>query len=229
VVRHALLAILGALALLGAAPAPHAAEAAADVTPTTLDLTPWRGRVVLVDFWASWCGPCRESFPWMDEMLRRYRDRGLEIVAVNLDEDRGAAERFLEGRGSGFHVVYDPDGRIAADYDIRSMPASVLFDRQGRPAFAHSGFRPADAAAYERDLVALLDGAVAGRAVLPRELVSESPTAGKVRAWERGVLARRDMALDCDPLDIAFDEHIHFSKEASSGGRGFGGGGCGCN
>jgi thiol-disulfide isomerase/thioredoxin len=228
--RRAALGVLALLVVLGVTTA--ASDFRADEpSPSALDLAPSRGRVVLVDFWASWCAPCRESFPWMSEMLRKYGERGLDIVAVNLDEDRAAADAFLAQWPAGFLIVHDPQGRIAADFDIRTMPTSVLFDREGRPALVHAGFRAEDAGAYEKDIEALLDGTVVGRAVPPRDLVASTAAAakGKVRAWERGVLARRDMALDSDPLETAFDDHVFFSKEGASGGRSFAGGGCGCN
>jgi len=226
--RRAALGVLALLAVHGVTTATLAARPD-EHSSAVLDLAPSRGRVVLVDFWASWCAPCRESFPWMSEMLRKYGERGLDIVAVNLDEDRAVADAFLAQRPAGFRIVHDPEGRIASDFDIRTMPTSVLFDREGQPALVHAGFRTEDAVAYEKDIVALLDGAVVGRAVPPRELVASTAARGKVRAWERGVLARRDMALDTDPLEIAFDDHVFFSKEGASGGRSFAGGGCGCN
>jgi thiol-disulfide isomerase/thioredoxin len=193
-----------------------------------LDLGPYQGKVVMLDFWASWCGPCAESFPWMAEMQEKYGAQGLVVVAVNLDEDQDAAAAFLGKHRAGFHHLSDPGGAIAESVGVQVMPTSILYDRQGRPAFVHSGFHAERRAEYEQHLVAVLQGRAEGDAAV---LSGESPGQGwlGVHPWQRGILAQEDMRLDCAPLDLAADEHIYFSKEASSGGRGFGGGGCGCN
>jgi len=204
------------------------AAAVASQPPTPaggLDLAPYQGKVVLLDFWASWCGPCAESFPWMESMVRRHGSAGLVVVAVNLDEDPEAARRFLGGRYADFTHVDDPNGAIAQAHGVAVMPTSILYDREGRPAFVHAGFHAEKSPQYEKRIVALLERTVTGTATL----VARRKHRLGVRPWQRGILARDDMRLDCDPLDLATDDHIYFSKEASSGGRGFGGGGCGCN
>ena len=91
--------------------------------PDLLDLDAWKDQVVLVDFWASWCIPCRRSLPWMDEMARKYEQRGLVIVAVNVDESAEAADSFLQGTSYQFEYVYDPEGRLAEHFAIDAMPA----------------------------------------------------------------------------------------------------------
>ena len=91
---------------------------AGDQIPQTagrLDMSQWEGSVVLVDFWASWCAPCRKSFPWMAEMLEKYEDQGLVIVTVSIDKDRDAAQKFLAGKEFPFHHLDDPDGSLAAE------------------------------------------------------------------------------------------------------------------
>ncbi len=199
---------------------------AAETQATSLDLGRWEGKVVLLDFWASWCGPCAESFPWMDEMVRKYADRGLVVVAVNVDREREAADAFLAGSSFDFQYVYDPEGGLVESYGIEAMPSSILFDRQGRAVFRHAGFRQKELREYEEHIVAVLDGKTG--TVDGVETTATRAGIG-ARPWERDLLARPDMALNTDPLDLAFDDHVYFSKEASSGGRGFGGGGCGCN
>ncbi len=131
VVRSLFLAALGAMALL----TPPAAYAGAG-----LDLGPYKGKVVYLDFWASWCVPCRQSFPWMQEVQATYARQGFVVIAVNVDHDRGAAEQFLQAHGANFKLIFDPNGDIAAKYKISGMPMSVLIDRDGRVRFSHVGF-----------------------------------------------------------------------------------------
>jgi cytochrome c biogenesis protein CcmG/thiol:disulfide interchange protein DsbE len=121
-----------------------------------LDLAALRGHVVYLDFWASWCGPCRQSFPWMQTLKNTYEDQGLTIVAVNLDADRVDAEKFLKQFKPTFDVRFDPEGKLAELYKVKTMPSSVLIDRHGVTRFTHMGFRPVDGAQYETQVRELL-------------------------------------------------------------------------
>jgi thiol-disulfide isomerase/thioredoxin len=123
---------------------------------SSVDLTSLRGRVVYLDFWASWCGPCKQSFPWMETMKRAYEEQGLAIVAVNLDRDRASADKFLKRFHPTFDVRFDPNGELAQLYQVSGMPSSVLLDRHGVTRFTHVGFRPVDGAIYEAQLRELL-------------------------------------------------------------------------
>ena len=105
----------------------------------TISLEQLRGRIVYLDFWASWCGPCRRSFPWMNEIGKRYVD-GVTIVAVNVDAKREDADRFLRQYPAGFTVVYDASGATPRAYDVKAMPSSYLIDREGRIAGIEQGF-----------------------------------------------------------------------------------------
>ena len=126
-----------------------------------LDLARFRGKVVLVDFWASWCAPCRQSFPWLNEMRAKYRDRGLVVIGINVDRERAEAERFLKQTPADFEIVYDPDGSLAARYQVPGMPSSYLFGRDGQAAGVHIGFRNGTRQEREAELERLLssDGA----------------------------------------------------------------------
>jgi thiol-disulfide isomerase/thioredoxin len=123
---------------------------------SSLDLSSFRGRVVYLDFWASWCAPCRQSFPWMETLKRTYGDQGLEVITVNLDTDRADADKFLKQFHPTFDVRFDPKGELAEFYKVHGMPASVLIDRHGVTRFAHVGFRPVDGTIYEAQLRELL-------------------------------------------------------------------------
>jgi len=111
-----------------------------------------RGKVVYVDFWASWCGPCRRSFPWMNEMHRKYGDKGLAIVAVNVDKKRADAERFLAQVPAAFTIVYDMPGATPAAYAVKGMPSSYLIDASGRIVTVEQGFSDERAAELEAQL-----------------------------------------------------------------------------
>ena len=99
------------------------------------------GKVVLLDFWASWCVPCRQSFPWMTQLQQRLGPQGLVVIAVNLDRDRKLATRFLEQTPAEFRIEYDPEGKLAEQFGVVAMPMSFVIDRQGRVRERHAGFR----------------------------------------------------------------------------------------
>lgn len=96
-----------------------------------LDLNSLHGRVVYLDFWASWCGPCRQSFPWMQAMKETYEHAGLSVVAINLDQQRDDAERFLQKFHPSFAVRFDPQRILAEQFKVAGMPTSVVIDRHG--------------------------------------------------------------------------------------------------
>jgi cytochrome c biogenesis protein CcmG/thiol:disulfide interchange protein DsbE len=117
------------------------------------------GRVVLLDVWASWCGPCREELPLLDEIAGRVQGRGIDIVAVSIDEDRGAAEELLRARPSWrLRVAHDPEGRLPKALRPPKMPSSYVIDRNGVLRRVHAGFAREDAARLEAELIELSEG-----------------------------------------------------------------------
>lgn len=131
---------------------PAAAE-----TPATIDLAAYRGKVVYLDFWASWCGPCKLSFPYMRSLRARYLNRDLEIVTVNLDRNPALAAAFLSQVGGGLPVVYDREGALARRFSVKDMPTSVLIDRRGNIRFTHRGFHPDRTAEYQQHVTQLIN------------------------------------------------------------------------
>jgi cytochrome c biogenesis protein CcmG, thiol:disulfide interchange protein DsbE len=115
-----------------------------------------RGQVVYVDFWASWCGPCKRSFPWMNELQQKYGGKGLAIVAINVDKKRADADRFLATTPAGFRIVYDAAGLTPAAFEVKGMPSSYLIDAQGRVVVVEQGFRDEQKAQIEERIRALL-------------------------------------------------------------------------
>ncbi len=108
--------------------------------------------IVIIDFWASWCKPCKKSFPYYDKLQKRLRDRGLVIVAVGVDETKAEAMRFLEGMAVDFAVVWDRDNRMTSDLDIKTMPTAFILDRKGVIRAVHRGFDAGTHSRIEADL-----------------------------------------------------------------------------
>ena len=167
------LALLTITALILCVPAPSGSSEAAssrsepdtsqmEVVPLAvgddgrLDVSAYAGRVVYLDFWASWCEPCRKSFPWMDAMLDRYGPEGLVILAVNVDSDRNRALAFLEETTPRFAIAWDGGKQMAAAYDLGGMPSSFVFDRDGALRISHVGFRDGDRDDIEESIRELL-------------------------------------------------------------------------
>lgn len=132
---------------------------ASETAPTpaqALNLAQYQGKVVLLDFWASWCGPCRQSFPWLNQMQQKYRDQGLVIIAINEDEERADAMQFLQKYPAQFSLVFDPQGELASHYQLQGMPTSIFLDRTGQIRFSHAGLFTAKTQDYEHEIQQLL-------------------------------------------------------------------------
>ncbi len=126
-------------------------------SPTqTVSLSEFKGKVVYLDFWASWCKPCRSSFPWMNEMHNKYANKGLEVISINLDEQMQSVAKFLHSYPASFRVLLDPEGNVASDYQLVGMPSSYLIDRQGQLRKTHTGFFLKKTDAYEQEIITLL-------------------------------------------------------------------------
>ncbi|WP_369679806.1 choice-of-anchor D domain-containing protein [Janthinobacterium sp. PC23-8] len=155
-------AVAGTLASVAACamfslPAPASALEAGTQAPAftlsgpdgAVKLDQYRGKLVYLDFWASWCGPCRQSFPWMNEMQARYGSQGLQIVGINVDAKADDARNFLGTTPARFAVAFDPSGTTPRAYGVKGMPSSVLIGPDGKVLYEHSGFRAADREALE--------------------------------------------------------------------------------
>ena len=123
---------------------------------TEFDLSAYEGRVVILDFWASWCVPCLRSFPWLNSMHDKYSNEGLVIIAVNLDNDRAAAKQFLVEHPPKFIIYYDEEKQLAREYDVQAMPSSYLIGRDGTIQSHHVGFKVKRQDEYEAAIVEAL-------------------------------------------------------------------------
>jgi len=121
-----------------------------------ISLNKYRGKVIYLDFWASWCVPCRKSFPWMNAMQNKYKAKGLVVIGVNLDDNREAAKAFLSQVPADFTIAYDPDGETPGKYQVEVMPTSYLIDRDGKLVYKHRGFKKSQSAEMEHKISSLL-------------------------------------------------------------------------
>ncbi|MBP9902501.1 MAG: redoxin family protein [Verrucomicrobia subdivision 3 bacterium] len=123
-----------------------------------------KGKVVLLDFWASWCGPCKESFPVMDELQQKYGSKGLVILAVNVDEDVTAMKDFLKDHPVQFNILHDATKKLVGTANIASMPTSFLIGKDGKVVAIHKGFHGKETAKeYTAEVEKLLAGNVTSK------------------------------------------------------------------
>ncbi|QSA97032.1 TlpA disulfide reductase family protein [Methylococcus sp. EFPC2] len=152
------------LLLLGAAPAYALREGApAPACPANLasadqkfNLSAYRGKVVLLDFWATWCGPCKKSMPFLNGLHKQHLKDGFEVVAINVDESTDEALEFLKAFPVEYNLAFNPGGECPRVFDVQAMPSSFLIDRQGKIRTIHLGFRDGDEVSIRKHVEALL-------------------------------------------------------------------------
>jgi thiol-disulfide isomerase/thioredoxin len=222
----ALICALGAVPLPALPAAPAAPMKTLDGAPLPLDSL--KGSVLVLDFWASWCAPCRASFPFLDALQERYRGRGVRVVGLTLEDNEDAIYEFLRAVPVRFTIARDPSGRAGEAFGVVAMPTTFLLDRDGRVL---ARFEGGDRRAHEK-LEAAVATLVSGGTLAPGadvRVAGSVKATGGVRAWQRGYLADPIMELNGDPLTRLLREHVHSSKEGAAGDGGPTGGGCGCN
>jgi len=139
---------------LTAADPPDTRQVIDSVMPPSVSLD---NKVVYVDFWATWCPPCRRSFPWMRDLTLKYREDGFEVVTVNLDERPASAAKFMKEMEVAFPVFFDSTGALARLFSLEVMPTSFLYDREGKLRLRHEGFDPKEAPSLDSLINALLE------------------------------------------------------------------------
>ncbi|MDO6461770.1 TlpA disulfide reductase family protein [Granulosicoccaceae sp. 1_MG-2023] len=150
------------IALLLSLPCSLALAGAEKLNDTGLSGAGGHNNVVYVSFWTSWCASCPLAFKWMNKMHQRYAAQGLQIIAINLDSERAAADGFLRRFPALFELRFDPARESTADFPVRVLPDSFLYDRSGRLLSSHQGFRPTDRLKYEAALREALAAPAAG-------------------------------------------------------------------
>jgi thiol-disulfide isomerase/thioredoxin len=143
-----------AVAADGAVPAP--AFTLASRAGGQVSLADLKGQVVMINFWASWCGPCRQEFPALDQIYAKYKPMGFTLVAINVESEKADAEKFLATTPASFPILFDPDNSVSGKYGVSAMPTTILVDRQGRVRWQHRAYKPGDEAKYIEQIRAAL-------------------------------------------------------------------------
>lgn len=120
-----------------------------------INLKNYRGKVVLIDFWATWCPPCKESLPFLNKMQKKYKN--FEVIAINIDDDRAQAQAFLEEQGLSLNAAYDSSKSVVALYDVPAMPTAYLVDQYGKVRFIHTGYSSENVKKLEFAIRGLVD------------------------------------------------------------------------
>jgi thiol-disulfide isomerase/thioredoxin len=158
-----LLAVILALAV----PAWSAADDSVAPTPAPgftlmsrggkpVSLAQFKGDVVMINFWASWCGPCRQEMPLLDGIYKQYEDLGFTLIGVNVEPDSKAANRWLKETPVSYPILYDTQSKVSKLYQVQAMPTTVIIDRKGMVRYVHRGYLPGDENGYLNSIRALV-------------------------------------------------------------------------
>jgi peroxiredoxin len=153
--RNPFAAALAALAALALA-LPALADPSGPAPPFTLaakggadvSLSQFKGQVVMLNFWASWCGPCRQEMPLLESIYKKYNKLGFTMIGVNVEPDSNAADQWLKETPVSFPILYDRDSKVSKLYDVEGMPSTVIIDRSGKLRKLHRGYKPGDENEY---------------------------------------------------------------------------------
>lgn len=118
-------------------------------TGENIKLSELRGQVVMINFWASWCGPCRQEMPLLDALYARYEPLGFTLLGVNVEEDPGKAKSMIDDLSLGFPILFDSENSVSKQYEVIAMPSTVIVDRDGKIRYIHHGYKPGDENKYQ--------------------------------------------------------------------------------
>jgi len=159
--RIVLVFVLAVVTTQAQAAMPKPGSAAPDFTLASssgknLRLSEYRGRVVMINFWATWCAPCRQEMPLLNKLHEQYRKIGFELLGVNVDDQFKTAQAMAGKLGVTFPILHDRDKRVSRLYDVDAMPLTVLIDRDGKVRYVHRGYRPGAEQQYDAQIRELL-------------------------------------------------------------------------
>jgi peroxiredoxin len=123
---------------------------------TDLSLSDLKGQVVLINFWASWCGPCRQEMPILEQLYKKYKSAGFTLLGVNVEPKSADAEGFLKATPVSFPILFDPDSKVSKLYEVSGMPSTVILDRTGKVRYIHHGYKPGEESEYLDQIRALV-------------------------------------------------------------------------
>jgi peroxiredoxin len=115
-----------------------------------IKLSELRGQVVLLNFWASWCGPCRQEMPFLEKLHKRYSALGFTVLGVNVEEDPRKAKTLLKDISVSFPILFDTSNKVSKQYKVSAMPSTIMIDRNGNMRYLHKGYKPGDEAQYKK-------------------------------------------------------------------------------
>jgi len=148
--------LLALPAWAGAAGVQAPAFTLQSVDGRTVSLAQFKGDVVMINFWASWCGPCRQEMPLLDSIYKQYKDMGFVLLGVNVEPDAHSANAWLRKTPVSYPILYDPKSQVSQLYQVQAMPTTVIVDRQGVVRFVHNGYVPGDENQYMNSIRALI-------------------------------------------------------------------------
>jgi peroxiredoxin len=142
-------AVGGAAAAGTDASGPAPAFTLATLNGESATLSQYKGQVVMLNFWATWCGPCQQEMPLLDQMYKKYKPAGFTLIGVNVDKDAPPVKQLLDRKPVGFPVLLDPASQVSKSYHVDEMPSTVLIDRKGNIRYLHRGYKPGDENEYQ--------------------------------------------------------------------------------
>lgn len=150
----ALIVAVPALAAAPSGPAPP--FSLTSKAGTQVNLAQYKGQVVMINFWASWCGPCRQEMPLLEDIYKKYNKLGFTLLGVNVEPDSKAADDWLKQTPVSFPILYDKDSKVSQMYDVSGMPSTVIIDRKGNLRVLHHGYKPGDEDEYLNSIRTLI-------------------------------------------------------------------------
>ena len=151
IIKHAALGVVLLVAAASAADSsgPAPAFTLTDLAGQQAALSQYKGQVVMVNFWATWCGPCQQEMPLLDAMYKKYKPAGFTLLGVNVDKEAPPVKALMERKPVSFPVLLDPANAVSKAYNVNEMPSTVIVDRKGRIRYIHRGYRPGDENEYQ--------------------------------------------------------------------------------